>query len=251
MRFHSTDSQMVSYPNDIYDPVFVEQLFDKMSTSYSRMNVITSFGFSVLWRRQCVAAAGLKPGMEIVDLMSGMGEAWEPITQQTKDRGRIIGVDFCRAMLRFADRQRTKLGSYHIEILCENALQTSIPNASVDAVISTFGLKTFSPEQLHLLAREINRILKPGGVISMVEISQPRPILLRMPYLFYLKICIPLLGKLFLDNPSSYRMLGEYTERFGDCSAAMAIFKTAGLQVEIKSYFFGCATGIVGKKQVV
>ena len=46
----------------IYDPKFVEALFDKMSNSYSKMNYITSFGFSERWRRQCVAAIGIEAG---------------------------------------------------------------------------------------------------------------------------------------------------------------------------------------------
>ncbi len=235
---------------DIYDPNFVESLFEKMSATYERMNLVTSFGFSVWWRQKCVATANLKRGMVVVDLMSGMGEAWRPITRQTGSEGKLVAVDFCKAMIKFAEREQTRLPGFDISILCENALQTSLPDNSADAVISTFGLKTFSPEQIWALAKETRRMLKPGGVFSMIEVSSPRPAFLRILYLFYLKNVIPVLGKLFLGNPETYRMLGIYTERFGDCSTAVDIFRQAGFEAEMKSYFFGCATGIVGKKNL-
>jgi demethylmenaquinone methyltransferase/2-methoxy-6-polyprenyl-1,4-benzoquinol methylase len=233
---------------DIYDPAFVEELFGSMSATYERMNLVTSFGFSLRWRRQCVEAANLPQGITVVDLMSGMGEAWEYILRETEGKAHIIGVDFCQAMLEFAKRRQTALAGSSIQIRCENALNTSLPDGSADAIISTFGLKTFSQDQLAALAAEAWRILKPGGVISMVEISQPNSVLLSIPYLFYLKIVIPALGKLFLGNPENYRMLGIYTEQFGDCSKAIPPLEKLGFEVKLTSFFFGCATGFVAIK---
>ena len=236
-------------PKDIYDPTFVHQLFEKMSGTYEKMNLITSFGFSIRWRRQCVEELQLRPGMTVVDLMSGMGEAWPPIICRTAKNGKLVAVDFCEGMIRFAERQKEKLPGFDIEILCENALGTSLPGASADAVVSTFGLKTFSKKQVKELASETHRILKPGGRFSMVEISKPTAPLLHWPYLFYLKTCIPTLGKIFLNNPDSYRMLGVYTERFGDCSKVKSIFEQSGFEVEMRSYFWGCATALVGRRK--
>jgi ubiquinone/menaquinone biosynthesis C-methylase UbiE len=172
---------------DIYDQTFIEELFGSMSATYERMNLVTSFGLSQRWRRQCVEAANLPQGITVVDLMSGMGETWEYILRETAGKADIIGVDFCQAMLKFAERRQTALVGSSIQFRCENALKTSLPDGSADAIISTFGLKTFSQVQLAALADEAWRILKPGGVISMVEISQPSSVLLSIPYLFYLK----------------------------------------------------------------
>jgi ubiquinone/menaquinone biosynthesis methyltransferase len=239
---------MTDDQSGIYDPDFVEQLFGSMSATYERINLITSFGFSQRWRRQCVEAASLKEGGTVVDLMSGMGEAWEYILRETKGKANIIGVDFCQAMLEFAKRRESALAGSSIQLRCENALKTSLPAESADAIISTFGLKTFSQGQLRDLASELWRILKPGGVISMVEISKPQNALLSIPYLFYLKIIIPILGKFFLGNPKNYRMLGVYTERFGDCSKVIPILEKLGFKMTPTSYFFGCATGFVARK---
>jgi demethylmenaquinone methyltransferase/2-methoxy-6-polyprenyl-1,4-benzoquinol methylase len=135
-----------------------------------------------------------------------------------------------------------------IDLLAEDALHTSLPAASVDCVVSTFGLKTCSPEQLRLLAREVARILKPGGTCSLVEISVPPARWLRGPYLWYVNHIIPAIGGLFQGNPDNYRMLGRYTRHFGDCAATAEIMAQAGLEVKVVSYLGGCATGIVGRK---
>jgi len=236
-------------PQNIYNPDFVEQLFSQMSGTYDRVNTITSFGFSVRWRRQCAAALHLQPAMKVIDLMTGMGESWPFVLNKIGREGELIALDFCPEMIHFAKKQKEHFPGFSISILQENALQSSIPDHYADAVISTFGLKTFSPEQLDQLAAEVWRILKPGGTFAMVEVSKPGFWALRYPYLFYLKKVIPKLGKLFLGNPESYRMLGIYTELFENSQLAQKTFKRAGLEVQYLHFFAGCATGIYGTKQ--
>jgi ubiquinone/menaquinone biosynthesis methyltransferase len=233
---------------NIYSPRFVEDLFTQMSSTYNRMNSITSFGFSIRWRRQCAAAMPLKPGMKIVDLMTGMGEAWPFVLPKIGPSGELIALDFCAAMTRFAEQRRSHYPGHSIQILQEDALGSSIPDQYADAVISTFGLKTFSEAQLAQLSSEIWRILKPGGTFALIEVSTPRHFMLRSCYIFYLKRIIPILGKLFLPNPESYRMLGVYTTEFGDCRSVKTTFENTGFAVQYRQYFGGCASGIVGTK---
>ena len=101
-------------------------------------------------------------------------------------------------------------------MLKENVFGNSIPGQCADRVISRFGLKTFNSEQLKQLADEINRILKPEGRFSLIDVSVPKSKILRFFYMFYLKNVIPILGWLFPGNPSAYKMLGIYTQKFGD-----------------------------------
>jgi demethylmenaquinone methyltransferase/2-methoxy-6-polyprenyl-1,4-benzoquinol methylase len=234
--------------SDIYDPAFVSDLFSQMSATYDRMNTITSFGFSIRWRRQCAKTLQLQPGMQVVDLMTGMGEAWPFLLRDIGATGHIAALDFCPEMIRFASKRRETLPGISIQLLQEDALGCSLPEAQADAVISTFGLKTFNTEQLERLSQEIMRLLKPGARFALVEVSSPRSWWLRPLYLFYLQRIIPLLGKVFLRNPESYRMLGVYTEAFGDCRQVQAIFENTGFQVQFQSYFGGCATAVTGVK---
>lgn len=233
---------------EIYEPKFVEKLFDKMSSSYSKMNYITSFGFSERWRRQCVEEIGIDKGKTVVDLMTGMGECWKHILKNSDKNSKLIGLDFSTEMINRAEKNKLKFKKHSVEILKENVFDNSIENETADFVISGFGLKTFNDEQLGELANEISRILKPDGKFSLIDVSVPKSKILKPFYMFYLKNIIPILGKVFLGSPETYKMLGVYTEEFGNSKNVHRIFNKPEFEVEYVEYFLGCASGIKGKK---
>ncbi|MBK6364716.1 MAG: class I SAM-dependent methyltransferase [Saprospiraceae bacterium] len=90
-------------------------------------------------------------------------------------------------------------------------------------------------------------MLKINGQFAFVEISKPKNKLFIIPYMFYLKFLIPLIGKVFMGNSMDYRMLGIYCEKFVDCEKFKIYLEKEGLQVKFCKYFFGCATGVKGK----
>ena len=234
--------------NDIYEPKFVEKLFDKMSSSYSKVNYITSFGFSERWRKQCVEEIEIQKGKVVIDLMTGMGECWKYILKASDQNSKLIGLDFSTEMINRAEKNKAKFNNSKIETLKENVFDNSIADETADYVISGFGLKTFNDEQLEKLAKEIDRILKPNGKFSLVDVSIPKNKIIKPFYMFYLKSVIPILGKLLLGSPETYKMLGVYTEEFGNSKNAHRIFKRLEFEVEYVEYFYGCATGIKGRK---
>ena len=233
---------------DIYNPLFIEELFNKMSGSYERVNFITSFGFSERWRRQCVKSIEIKKNDTVLDLMTGMGECWKPILNTIGVDGKLISLDFSEGMLKMAKKRKSKYPEYQIELLKENVFKNTIKSNSIDCVISGFGLKTFSEEQINDFALEVKRVLKPNGLFSFVEISVPNNKILRFFYLVYVKYFIPILGFLFLGNPETYKMLGTYTSKFKNSEESKNIFEKEGFKVEYIDYFYGCATGIKGQK---
>ncbi|WP_313578987.1 class I SAM-dependent methyltransferase [Chishuiella sp.] len=69
---------------NIYEPEFVKNLFDKMSSSYENMNYITSFGFSICWRKQFLSKLGRSnKKLNIIDLLSGLGENWKYLKENS------------------------------------------------------------------------------------------------------------------------------------------------------------------------
>jgi demethylmenaquinone methyltransferase/2-methoxy-6-polyprenyl-1,4-benzoquinol methylase len=252
-RRDSPESSPVSPPGlgppvDVYDPGYVRRLFDEMSDSYERTNLITSFGFSRRWRAQAVDRLVLRPGMAVHDWMTGIGEGWGPIVARIGPAGRIVAVDLSAGMLRHARRRLDRRPSWLVEIVEGDLLGLGLPASSADAILCLFGVKTLSGPDLARFAAELARVLRPGGTYSIVEVSVPRWPPLRIAYLFYLKRVIPLLGRLLLGNPENYRMLGVYTEQFGNCEALTVLLRETGLQATFVESFFGCATGVRGER---
>ena len=217
-----------------------------MAYTYGFMNMVTSFGFTKRWRNQCLNAIEISSNSVVLDLMSGMGEL-SPSIAERMGKGQIIALDISEEMCIRAKKQEICHGVEY-EVMQADFLNCPLEDNSIDFIFSSFGLKTFDLEQMKTIAIHIERILKPGGEFSFLEISVPRNPLIKIPYLFYIAYVIPFLGRVFLGNPENYRLLGVYTKLFGNCDATIEVFENAGLQVEPKSYFFGCATGFTGKK---
>jgi demethylmenaquinone methyltransferase/2-methoxy-6-polyprenyl-1,4-benzoquinol methylase len=138
--------------------------------------------------------------------------------------------------------------AHRIEFIEDDLLASDLPSASADFVISTFGLKTFNPEQHARLAALVARVLKPGGVFSLIEASDPKGWWLRPLYLLHLKVILPLVERALLRGAQDFSMIGAYTSNFGNAAELAAMLRSHGLEVEYTKYFFGCATGVAGRR---
>ncbi len=234
---------------NLYDPALVRSLFDEMAATYGLVNLVSSFGFCRRWRLQCIQQVRLFEGARVIDLMTGMGELCPAIANSVGSGGGVVAVDISPVMCSKARQHLAERLTCPIEVIEADALCSSLPSGSADVVLASFGLKTFSSDQGRQLAKEVRRLLKPGGMFSFIEISVPPSTLLRGPYMLYLKRLIPLIGRLMMGNPENYRLLGVYTEAFGSCHSVASAFRAAGLEVEVRSFFFGCATGLVGRRR--
>lgn len=234
---------------DIYDPAFVKDVFDRCSEKYITFSYICSIGFTERWRKQCVQALPeVSKGAKGLDIMAGTGEVWPHLLKRFPDIAEITAVDISsgmheRAMTRLHDMRAHKIG-----FIRDDVLNSELPDAYSDYIISTFGLKTFNAEQHQKLAKLIATKLKSGGVFSLIEASDPKGWIFRPLYLFHLKMFLPLVEKIFLRGATDFKMIGTYSTNFGDAFNLGDMLRAEGLEVEYKKYFFGCATGLSGRK---
>lgn len=235
---------------DIHDPEFVAGVFDRCAANYRIWSVVSSFGFVLRWRRQCVDAVPPIPvaAPVIVDLMAGTGEIWPAILRRHPDTKRIVAIDISHEMHVYAVARLHRTRTERIEHLEANFLTNALPEAMADCAVSTFGLKTLSREQQAVFARELARILKDGGVFSLIEASDPGGWILRPVYRFYLDLVLPLVERFFLRGAQDFSMLGIYTRSFEDCGYLLECLRREGMEVSQQRYFFGCATGLTGRK---
>jgi demethylmenaquinone methyltransferase/2-methoxy-6-polyprenyl-1,4-benzoquinol methylase len=235
---------------DIYDPTFVKAVFDRCSGKYIAFSWVCSFGFTERWRKQCVSALP-DPSTSIpagYDLMAGTGEVWPHLLRRFPGLKSITAVDISSGMHQRALERLHRHRAHRITFVEDDVLASALPDASADFVISTFGLKTFAPEQQRRLAGLIARCLRPGGVFSLIEASDPKGWILRPLYLFHLKTVLPLIERVFLAGAQDFTMIGTYSTNFGDAAGFGEMLRAEGLEVEFRRCFFGCATLVAGRK---
>ncbi|QNA83503.1 class I SAM-dependent methyltransferase [Sphingomonas sp. So64.6b] len=234
--------------DDIYAPEFVKGVFDRCSERYITFSWLCSFGFTERWRRQCVAAMPEPTGPAGYDLMAGTGEVWPHLLKRFPQIGQITAVDISSGMHHRAIDRLHRHRAQRIAFIEDDVFASNLPDASADFVIATFGLKTFDREQLAQFARLVARVLKPGGSFAMIEASDPKGWLLRPLYLFHLKTVLPLMERFLLRGAQDFAMIGRYSTNFGDARAFAEMLRSEHLDVRFDRYFFGCATGVSGRK---
>jgi ubiE/COQ5 methyltransferase family len=121
-----------------YDDAYVRDLFDRMGTTYDLVNHVSSFGFCRWWRAECVDRAEIRSGDVVCDLMAGGGECWGLILRRARS---VVSIDFSPVMIGRQRRRQSRFGN-RVDVRCENAMGSSIPDQSVDVVVCAYGLKT-------------------------------------------------------------------------------------------------------------
>lgn len=234
---------------DIYDPAFVKGVFDRCSERYIGFSYVCSMGFTERWRRQCVAALPTLPeGAQGYDLMAGTGEAWPHLLRRFPAIKAITAVDISSGMHKRALERLHRHRAHKIDFIEDDVFASNLAPESADFVVSTFGLKTFSPAHQAALASLTARVLKPGGAFTFIEASDPRGWPLRPLYLMHLKGMLPLIERTLLRGAQDFAMIGQYCSAFGDCTHFSDALAREGLEPNFTKYFFGCASGVAGIK---
>jgi demethylmenaquinone methyltransferase/2-methoxy-6-polyprenyl-1,4-benzoquinol methylase len=187
------------------DPVrrlsFVRDLFNRTAQHYDSANRLFSLGSGAWYRRSCLRWAGLRPGLQVVDVAIGTGLLAREAIAITADRRGVIGVDVSEAMLEIA---RDKLG-----ILLVQGAAEALPLASATVDFVTMGYALRHIADLDAALREALRVLRPGGRIVLLEISAPRKKLGRALASAYIGGIVPFLA-LLMARDRRARMLMRY-----------------------------------------
>lgn len=162
--------------NDIYDPAFVRDLFDRCSGKCIAFSYACSLGFTERWRRQCVELPDLPAdrALQGYDLMAGTGEVWPHLLKVAPNIETITAIDISAGMHKRALERLHAHRSHRISFIEDDALNSTLADESADFVVATFGLKTFDAAQHKKLAALVARVLKPGGTFALIGASDPK-----------------------------------------------------------------------------
>lgn len=171
----------------------VHELFATIARRYDLLNDIMSAGLHRRWKRRLVELAG-QP-RDVLDLCCGTGDI------AMMFRGRVVGADFTEEMLRVA-RARGSAGASPSRWVRADALWLPFADNSFDVVSVGYGLRNLADIERGL--REILRVLRPGGKMLSLDFGKPESPVLRQAYFGYLRMVLPILGRLFCGDPDTH-----------------------------------------------
>jgi demethylmenaquinone methyltransferase/2-methoxy-6-polyprenyl-1,4-benzoquinol methylase len=196
-------------------------MFSAIARRYDLANRLLSCGADFYWRNRAATTAAKWSPARIVDLATGTGDLALALGRKLP-QAEISGVDFSEEMLARARRKGLR------RTILADAMQLPFASGSVDCVTIAFGLRNLPDYSSGL--REMQRVLRPGGHLLVLEFSLPRVAMLRAIYRFYLHRCLPVVGAWLTRERGAYQYLGESIEQFPDAGAMLHLLEQSGFQ---------------------
>ena len=223
---------------------FVEQMFDDIAPTYDKLNHILSLNVDKGWRRKAVRRIVATRPKHVLDVACGTGDFAIALSQAGVEK--VTGVDISQGMLDVGIAKVKALG-LNIEMHVDDCEHLGIEDNTFDAVSVAFGVRNF--EHLQRGLNEMQRVLRPGGLVCIVELSVPSNALLRWAYKLYFLHILPFVGGLVSGNRNAYRYLPESVLRFPKPDEVCWMLKEAGFRdVEAKAFTFGLCRMFTGIK---
>ncbi len=193
-------------------------MFDRIAPVYDVMNRVMTAGLDVRWRR-LAAAAAVRPGDRVLDAACGTGDL--AIADLKLGAGKVTGLDFSERMLERARRKDAR-----IDWVQGDMLALPFADGTFDAATVGFGVRNVA--DLPLALTELRRVLRPGGRLAILEITQPRGALKPFFSLWFDRV-VPLLGKV-LPGGSAYTYLPASVKRFPPAEGLAALMHESGFR---------------------
>ena len=183
----------------------VRGVFDSVAPKYDLMNDLMSLGLHRAWKAYAVLVANVRPGQQVLDLAGGTGDLALAFAKQVGPGGRVVHTDINEAMLRSGRDRLLNAGIALPTVVCD-AEKLPFASASFDVLSVAFGLRNMTRKDTALV--EMNRVLKPGGKLLVLEFSKvAKP--LEKAYEWYSFKVLPMLGRTVAGDDASYRYLAE------------------------------------------
>tara|TARA_R110002012_G_scaffold260265_2_gene441927 strand:+ start:424 stop:1155 length:732 start_codon:yes stop_codon:yes gene_type:complete len=219
----------------------VTKMFDTISGEYDGLNRMISLGLDQKWRANVVDMIAATNPDTIMDIATGTGDLVIQMAQKT-NASKLIGLDISSGMLEVGKIKVKKEDlDNRIEMVLGDSEELPFENDSIDAVTVSYGVRNF--EDLEKGLSEIRRVLKPQGILVILETSVPTKFPFKQGYYVFSKLVVPTIGKLFSKDKIAYGYLQKsastfpYGERFNN------ILKKVGFNnVEHFLQFHGAST---------
>lgn len=206
----------------------ISRMFDTISPAYDLMNRIISLGQDGFWRRSAIREIAEYRHGDILDIATGTGDMAFMIYEMLSPNS-VTGCDISEGMLQVARKKAAREGLDSAISFCSGDC-SALPfeSASFDAATVAFGVRNF--KDLLLSLSEICRVLRPGGKVSILELTVPENRFYRFGYNIYTKTFIPLLGRIIAKDFKAYEYLGESIHAMPQGERMLELMSSAGFE---------------------
>ena len=228
----------------------IAEIFDTVSPKYDIMNDVISFGTHRVIKWYAIKASNIKPGSKVLDIAAGTGDLTILISKRVGPQGSVILSDINEQMLQ-AGRTRLARADIpdNVQFLQVDAEDLQFEGNSFDAVTIGYGIRNFTNKMQAL--REILRVLKPGGQLTIIEFSKPTFKPLQMMADAYSSLW-PTFGEIFVGNGKPYRYLVDSIKMHPDQETFKSMMQVAGYaHVNYENLMGGIAALHIGLKPQV
>jgi demethylmenaquinone methyltransferase/2-methoxy-6-polyprenyl-1,4-benzoquinol methylase len=189
----------------------VRQMFDGISKDYDLLNRVISGGIDVRWRKNVVSYLIPEKPKKILDIATGTADLAIELTKTNAEE--IVGLDISPGMLEIGKQKVASKGMDKvIKMVIGDSEKLDYNDAYFDAITVAFGVRNF--ENLDKGLQEINRVLRPGGNLVILETAVPTSFPMKQFYGFYTQKVLPILGSLFSKDKAAYRYLSDSAAAF-------------------------------------
>lgn len=214
----------------------VAAVFDSVAMRYDLMNDLMSGGIHRLWKKKAIARANVVLGEKVLDVAGGTGDLTRAFAKQAGEKGEVWLTDINFSMLQKGRDRLLNDGIFTPALQCD-AEFLPFPNHYFDCVMVSFGLRNMTHKDLAL--KEMQRVLKEGGRLLVLEFSAITPALKPL-YDFYSFQIIPQIGKMVVGDSESYRYLSESIRMHPNQESLKKMMEEAGFHsVSYENMTFG------------
>jgi demethylmenaquinone methyltransferase/2-methoxy-6-polyprenyl-1,4-benzoquinol methylase len=207
---------------------WVQRMFAEIAPKYDLLNHLLSFNIDRAWRgvlMKRLESVLARPEARILDLCCGTGDVL--LDFERVGRARVLGADFCHPMLVAAKKKSISKGKA-AELFEADALSLPLAEFSLDAISIAFGFRNLADYARGL--DELHRVLKPGGVLAILEFSHPPTLLVRTAYGFYSRAILPLVGGIVSGSREAYSYLPESIAKFPRAGELVQMMERTGFE---------------------
>ena len=218
----------------------IANMFDTIAGEYDNLNRVISFGIDIKWRNRVVQIVRDQKPSNILDIATGTGDLAINLMKSGADK--IVGLDISKGMLDIGRKKiKSKKLSEFIQMVIGDSENLPFDDNSFDAITVAFGVRNF--ENLEKGLSEILRVLKPKGILVILETSVPKKTPFKQVYFVYTKLLLPLIGILFSKDKKAYRYLSNSAAKFPCGDAFNNILSKIGfININNTPQTFGVAT---------